>query len=52
MSPTKAYIPTALKKRISQDARYRCGYCLRSEELMGMPMTLDHIIPEAAGGPT
>jgi hypothetical protein len=33
-------------------AQYRCGYCLRSEAVMGMPMTIDHILPEAAGGPT
>ncbi len=52
MSPTRFYIPVALRARIAQQARYRCGYCLRSEELMGMPMEVEHIIPVAAGGPT
>ncbi len=42
----------SLRERITLEARYRCGYCLRTEELAGMPMTLDHIIPSAAGGPT
>lgn len=50
MSPSKAYISTTLRAQIAQQARYRCGYCLRTEALMGMPMTLDHIIPQAAGG--
>lgn len=47
-----AYISVALRKRVSQQAHHRCGYCLRSEELMGMPMTIEHIIPQALGGPT
>jgi len=46
------YIPDSLRQRIRKQARYRCGYCLRTEELMGMPMTMDHIIPSAGGGPT
>ena len=37
---------------MTHQARHRCGYCLRSEELMGMPMTIEHIIPEALGGTT
>lgn len=45
-------IPAILRARIAVQAQYRCGYCLRTEELMGMPMTLDHIIPQAAGGST
>jgi hypothetical protein len=41
-----------VRERVAKEARHRCGYCLRTEELMGMPMTLDHITPEAAGGPS
>ena len=52
MSPAKAYVPAALRERIIQQAGHHCGYCLRTEALMGMPMTLDHIIPQAAGGST
>ena len=33
-------------------ARSRCGYCLTSERLTGIRLTIDHIIPVAAGGPT
>jgi len=48
----KAYIPDQLRAHIAEEARNRCGYCLRSEELMGMPMTVDHILPESVGGRT
>jgi hypothetical protein len=47
-----AYVPVALRRRVAQLALHRCGYCLRSEELMGMPMTIEHIIPKAVGGLT
>jgi len=46
------YIPVALRRRVTESAHHRCGYCLRTEELMGMPMTIEHIIPEALGGTT
>ncbi|MBE7557132.1 MAG: HNH endonuclease [Anaerolineales bacterium] len=52
MSPNKGYIPAVLRERIIQQAGRRCGYCLRTEALLGMPMTIDHIIPQAANGPT
>jgi len=48
----KPYIATSLRERISLKAKNRCGYCLRTEELMGMQMTVDHIIPSAVGGTT
>jgi hypothetical protein len=44
------YIPVALKRRVTKSALHRCGYCLRTEELMGMP--IEHIIPEVLGGTT
>ena len=31
---------------------YRCGYCLMAEHIVGMPMELDHLIPESLGGVT
>jgi 5-methylcytosine-specific restriction endonuclease McrA len=52
MSSGKARIPDALRDRVSLQARYRCGYCLCSQELLGMPMSVDHIEPEAVGGAT
>jgi hypothetical protein len=36
----------------SKQAGDRCGYCLSSERLTGISLTLDHIIPLAAGGKT
>jgi hypothetical protein len=41
-----------LRRRIAAQADYRCGYCLTSERLTGIRLTLDHIVPLAAGGPT
>jgi hypothetical protein len=52
MSTGKKSVPARVRQRVGEEARHRCGYCLRTEELMGMTMTLDHIIPEAAGGPS
>lgn len=45
---SRAYVP--LRQRIAQQARFRCGYCLTQEAVIGMPMELDHILPEALGG--
>ena len=50
MSQTR--IPKALRKKVAVKANYRCGYCLTQERVIGMPMDIDHIIPEALGGPT
>ncbi|MDM8562918.1 HNH endonuclease signature motif containing protein [Candidatus Marithioploca araucensis] len=46
------YISVALRKRVTKLAGHRCGYCLRTEELMGMSMTIEHLIPQALGGST
>lgn len=49
---SKTYIAKALRELVSQQAQHRCGYCLSQEAVVGMPMELDHIIPEALGGQT
>jgi hypothetical protein len=49
---SQAYISKALRDRITAQARHRCGYCLTQEAMVGMPMEIDHIIPEVFGGPT
>lgn len=41
-----------LRRLIAAQAGHRCGYCLTSERLTGVRLTLDHIIPLAAGGKT
>jgi hypothetical protein len=49
---SQTYISKAMRARVSAQARHRCGYCLTSEMVVGMPMEIDHIIPEAHGGRT
>ncbi len=48
----KARISNYLREKISKQARFRCGYCLTSEWIVGTPMEIDHIIPVSLGGPT
>lgn len=43
-------IPASLRRSVAVEAGYRCGYCLTSERLTGIPLTIDHIIPAGAGG--
>jgi 5-methylcytosine-specific restriction endonuclease McrA len=45
-------IPKALRQKITEQARHRCGYCLTSEFVVGAPMEMDHLIPFSLGGPT
>lgn len=49
---TPSYVAVELRKQVRADAGRRCGYCRSSEVLTGMPLEIEHIIPEAAGGPT
>lgn len=46
------YIPRALRALIRAQARWRCGYCLTSERVVGAPMEIEHILPVALGGAT
>lgn len=50
MTPTHA--SADLRRQVSEDAGHRCGYCLTDEALSGIPLTLDHLVPVAADGPT
>lgn len=43
-------ISPSVRQRVAEAARYRCGYCLTQEAIIGMPLELEHIIPVAAGG--
>ena len=45
-------IPKALRKRVAEQAQFKCGYCLSSVYIVGAPMEIDHIIPVSLGGPT
>ena len=46
------YIPRELRRRIAEQAGYRCGYCQTQETIVGSPMEIEHIVPEALGGAT
>lgn len=43
-------IQQALRRRVAQSAHYRCGYCQTQESVIGMPLEIEHIIPQALGG--
>ena len=49
---SKAYVSPQLRQQIAKEAKYRCGYCLTTQRIIGRPMSIDHIIPEAQGGLT
>jgi hypothetical protein len=49
---SRSRIPKALRAKVAAQARYRCGYCLTAESIVGTSMELDHLIPEALGGPS
>ena len=49
---TPAYVPAALRRQVRADAGARCGYCHSSEAFLGMPLDIEHLVPEAAGGGT
>jgi 5-methylcytosine-specific restriction endonuclease McrA len=49
---SRTYISRSLRQRVAAQARHRCGYCLSAEAIVGMPMEMDHLIPESLGGLT
>lgn len=49
---SESYVPAELRRRIAEQARHRCGYCLSREDIVGAPMEIDHLIPESLGGRT
>jgi hypothetical protein len=46
---SKTYVSQQLRERVSAQARFRCGYCLSSEAIVGTPMEIEHLIPESLG---
>ena len=40
----------SLRDRLLAQAGYRCGYCRRSQRVMGIRLILDHLTPRARGG--
>jgi hypothetical protein len=48
MSPSA--ISAALRQRVAEVARFRCGYCLTSQRIIGPLLEIDHVMPAARGG--
>ena len=47
-----SYISVTLQQQVREDAGQRCGYCLSAEIITGIPLEIEHIIPESIGGST
>ena len=43
-------IPAAVRRRVAEAGRHRCGYCQTSRQVVGPLLEIDHIVPEARGG--
>ena len=48
MSPRT--ISAALRQRVADAARFRYGYCLTAQRIIGPLLEIDHFIPESRGG--
>lgn len=44
------HISAALRRRVAEAARFRCGCCLTSQHIIGPLFEIEHIIPEKKGG--
>lgn len=49
---SRPYISVQLAADILADAGHRCGYCRTDERLTGSALSIEHILPIAAGGAT
>src|SRR5579872_3669104 len=49
---SRTYVPIKLRRQVRADAQARCGYCHSPEEFLGMPLDIEHMLPEALGGLT
>ncbi|MCA9997307.1 MAG: HNH endonuclease [Anaerolineales bacterium] len=45
-------VPQQLKQQVMEDAKYRCGYCLTQQRIIGRPLSMEHLLPVARGGET
>ncbi|MBI3360822.1 MAG: HNH endonuclease [Chloroflexi bacterium] len=43
-------ILSAVRQRVAEASRFRCGYCLTSQDIVGPVLELDHILPVSKGG--
>lgn len=47
---SRYYISEELKRQVTVVAKNCCGYCLVSQELIPIRLTIEHITPRSAGG--
>jgi hypothetical protein len=47
---SRTHVPDAVRARVADAAGRRCGYCQAQEQIVGYPLQIDHVLPEAAGG--
>jgi hypothetical protein len=45
-----AKISTELRAKVTKAAQNRCGYCLSLQDIMPIPLEIEHIIPSAKNG--
>ena len=48
----RSYISAELRRQVRDDSNARCGYCHAPEAFLGMPLDIDHLLPESLGGTT
>lgn len=49
---SQSYIPIYVRQAVEEIAHNRCEYCQTQALLIGMPLEIDHIVPEVEGGET
>lgn len=49
---SRTYIAKDLRQRVAAAAHDRCGYCQTQQVVVGYALHIDHILPEAVGGPS
>ncbi len=47
---SKSHISIKLRQQVAEKSRYLCCYCQSQQRLIGILLTVEHIIPESLGG--
>jgi hypothetical protein len=47
---SRPHLPNAVRQRIFVEAHFRCGYCHAQQDVIGMQLHIEHIIPISVGG--
>lgn len=47
---SRTFIPDHVRRRVAEASRFRCGYCLTAQRIIGPLLEIDHIVPESRGG--